>query len=153
MRVIGNLIWFLLGGVVMGLAWWLVGVIAFISIVGIPWGRACFVIGTFSFFPFGKEAISRKELTNQEDIGTSVFGTLGNIIWFVLAGFWLAIGHVVSAIACVITIIGIPFAIQHLKLAGIALFPIGKTIVSKEVAKAAWEANAKSTVAAVRENT
>ncbi|MHC3994565.1 YccF domain-containing protein [Thiomicrolovo sp. ZZH C-3] len=153
MRLIGNVIWFLLGGVIMGLAWWLVGIIAFVSIVGIPWGRACFVIGSFSFFPFGKEAISRKELTDQEDIGTGAFGTLGNIIWFVLAGLWLAIGHVVSAIACFLTIIGIPFSIQHLKLAGIALFPIGKTIVTKEVARAALEANAKSAVSSMRANT
>jgi len=153
MRTIGNLLWFLLGGITMGLAWWLVGLIAFITVVGIPWGRACFVIGNFSFFPFGKEAINRKELTNEDDIGTSAFGTLGNIIWLLLAGLWLAIGHVISAVACFITIIGIPFGIQHLKLAGIAIIPIGKTIVSKEEAKAALEANAQSTIAAMRENT
>ena len=70
-------------------------------------------------------------------------GLLGNILWFVCAGIWLAIGHVVSAFACAITIIGIPFAIQHLKLAGIALAPIGKTIVSKEVAEAARQRNAE----------
>lgn len=153
MRAIGNLIWFLLGGVIMGLAWWLVGLVAFVTVVGIPWGRACFVIGKFSFFPFGKEAISRKELTNEGDIGTSGFGTLGNIIWFLLAGLWLAIGHAISAAVCFITIIGIPFGIQHLKLAGISISPIGKTIVSKEVAKAALEENARSAVAAMRENT
>ncbi|RQW61908.1 YccF domain-containing protein [Vibrio viridaestus] len=146
MRTIGNVIWFVLGGVFMGLAWWLLGLIAFMTVVGIPWGRACFVMGNFSFFPFGKEAISRKVLTNQDDFGTSPFGVLGNVIWFVLAGFWLAVGHVMSAIACFITIIGIPFSLQHLKLAGIALFPIGKTVVSKEVARAALEANARATV-------
>ncbi|CFW01797.1 hypothetical protein VCHC46B1_1934 [Vibrio cholerae HC-46B1] len=113
----------------MGLAWWLVGVLAFISIIGIPWGRACFVIGNFSFWPFGYEAISRDELTDQTDIGTSGFGVLGNIIWFILAGFWLAVGHILSAVACFITIIGIPFALQHLKLAVISLAPIGKTVV------------------------
>ncbi|MFK5880720.1 MAG: YccF domain-containing protein [Sulfurospirillum sp.] len=153
MRAIGNLLWFLLGGVVMGLAWWLVGLIAFATVVGIPWGRACFVIGNFSFFPFGKEAISRKELTGQEDIGTGSFGVLGNIIWFLFAGFWLALGHVISAMFNFITIIGIPFGIQHLKLAGIAISPIGKTIVTKEVAAAARLANAKSTVADMRDNT
>ena len=62
MRVIGKFLWFILGGALMGLAWWLVGLVAFVTIVGIPWGKACFVIGQFSFFPFGKEAISRKEL-------------------------------------------------------------------------------------------
>ncbi|MEF2506620.1 YccF domain-containing protein [Vibrio mimicus] len=134
LRTLGNIIWFLCGGIVMGLAWWLFGVLAFISIIGIPWGRACFVMGNFSFWPFGYEAISRDELTQQTDIGTSGFGVLGNIIWFVLAGFWLAVGHILSAVACFITIIGIPFALQHLKLAVISLAPIGKTVVPIEEA-------------------
>lgn len=134
LRTLGNIIWFLCGSIVMGLAWWLVGVLAFISIIGIPWGRACFVIGNFSFWPFGYEAISRDELTDQTDIGTSGFGVLGNIIWFILAGFWLAVGHILSAVACFITIIGIPFALQHLKLAVISLAPIGKTVVPIEEA-------------------
>lgn len=134
LRTLGNIIWFLCGGIVMGLAWWLVGVLAFISIIGIPWGRACFVIGNFSFWPFGYEAISRDELTDQTDIGTSGFGVLGNIIWFILAGFWLAVGHILSSVACFITIIGIPFALQHLKLAVISLAPIGKTVVPIEEA-------------------
>lgn len=134
LRTLGNIIWFLCGVILMGLAWWLVGVLAFISIIGIPWGRACFVIGNFSFWPFGYEAISRDELTDQTDIGTSGFGVLGNIIWFILAGFWLAVGHILSAVACFITIIGIPFALQHLKLAVISLAPIGKTVVPIEEA-------------------
>ncbi len=130
----GNILWFVLGGVFMGLGWWLVGILAFISIVGIPWGKACFVIGQFAFWPFGKEAVNRRDLTGKEDIGTSTFGTLGNILWFVFAGIWLAIGHVLSAAACFVTIIGIPFGLQHLKLAAIALAPIGKQIVDKNVA-------------------
>lgn len=153
MRAIGNLLWFLLGGIIMGLAWWLVGLIAFVTVVGVPWGRACFVIGNFSFFPFGKEAINREELTEQKDIGTGGFGLLGNIIWFIFAGLWLALGHVISAIANFVTIIGIPFGIQHLKLAGIAISPVGKTIVTKEVAAAARAANAEATVASLRDNT
>jgi len=140
MRSIGNLLWFILGGIWMGLAWWLVGLLAYVSIVGIPWGKACFVIGQFTFFPFGKEAISRDELTQKEDIGTGALGTIGNIIWFIVAGIWLAIGHVSSAVLNFVTIIGIPFGIQHLKLAGIALAPIGKTVVTKEVAEAARKA-------------
>ncbi len=136
----------------MGLGWWVLGLLAFLTIVGIPWGRACFVIGLFAFFPFGKEAISRKELTNQEDIGTGGLGLLGNIVWFVFAGLWLAIGHVLSALVCFITIIGIPFGIQHLKLAGLALAPIGKTIVRKEVAQAARQQSAEAEVARVRGN-
>jgi uncharacterized membrane protein YccF (DUF307 family) len=129
MRTLGNILWFILGGVFMGLAWWLVGVIALLTIVGIPWAKACFVIGKFSFFPFGKKAVARDEISQQTDIGTGALGVLGNIIWFVLAGWWLAIGHLISALACFVTIIGIPFGLQHLKLAGIAVFPIGKTIV------------------------
>ncbi|OAJ93362.1 YccF domain-containing protein [Vibrio bivalvicida] len=134
LRIIGNIIWFLCGGVIMGLLWWFFGLLAFISIVGIPWGRACFVMGNFSFFPFGQEAIARDELSNEMDIGTSPLGMVGNIIWFLLAGIWLAIGHIMSAVACFVTIIGIPFALQHLKLAYISLAPIGKAVVSKEQA-------------------
>jgi uncharacterized membrane protein YccF (DUF307 family) len=143
MSAIGNLIWFLFGGVFMGLAWCFFGLIAFISIIGIPWGRACFVIAGFSFFPFGKEAIRRDDLTKSEDIGTGSLGFLGNVLWFIFAGFWLAIGHVISAIACFVTIIGIPFTIQHLKLAAISIAPIGQTIVDKEVASVVRNANAK----------
>jgi uncharacterized membrane protein YccF (DUF307 family) len=153
MRAIGNLLWFILGGVWMGLAWWIAGLLAYVSVVGIPWGKACFVIGRFTFFPFGKEAISRKELTQKDDIGTGTLGTVGNVIWFIFAGIWLAIGHLSSALLNFITVIGIPFGIQHLKLAGIALAPIGKTIVSKEVAAAARKANEQATVADLRKNT
>ncbi|MBL8199484.1 MAG: YccF domain-containing protein [Chromatiales bacterium] len=153
MRTIGNFLWFILGGVLMGLAWWFVGLLAFVTIVGIPWGKACLVIGQFTFFPFGREAISRKELKQKDDIGTGGLGIVGNVIWFIFAGVWLAIGHVISALACFITIIGIPFGIQHLKLAGIALAPIGKTIVTKEVAAAAKKANAEATVATLRSGT
>lgn len=144
MSAIGNLIWFLFGGVFMGLAWCFFGILAFISIIGIPWGRACFVMAGFSFFPFGKEAIARDELTLNEDIGTGSLGFIGNVLWFIFAGFWLAIGHVMSAVACFVTIIGIPFAIQHLKLAVISIAPIGQTIVDKEVAAAARRANAEA---------
>ncbi len=151
MRTIGNFLWFILGGVFMGLAWWLIGLFAFLTVIGIPWGKACFVMGSFSFFPFGKEAISRDELTQRDDIGTGSLGMLGNIIWFLFAGFWLVVGHIASAIACMVTLIGIPFGIQHLKLAGIAIFPIGKTVVSKEVAAAARAANAKARVSAIRD--
>lgn len=136
MRLIGNIIWFVFGGLVMGLSWWLVGLVCYITIIGIPWGKACFVIGTFTFFPFGKEAVNRKDLKGKNDIGTGFLGMIGNIIWFVLAGWWLAVGHIASALLCFVTIIGIPLGIQHLKLAGISIFPIGKTVVDKDVADA-----------------
>ena len=150
MRTIGNFLWFILGGALMGLAWWFFGLLALITIVGIPWAKACFVIGQFSFFPFGKEAICREELRGHGDIGTGGFGLLGNILWFILAGLWLAIGHVAAAVSLALTLIGIPFALQHLKLAGLALAPIGKTIVAKEVAAAARAANAAEEAAAQR---
>ena len=142
MRTIGNILWFVLGGFVMGLAWFFFGILAFVTIVGIPWGRSCFVMGKFSFFPFGKEAVSRRDLSNRGDIGTGFLGLVGNVIWFMFAGVWLAIGHLMAAIACFITIIGIPFGIQHLKLAGISIFPIGKTIVSSDAARMAWSREA-----------
>ena len=131
MRTLGNILWFVFGGCIMGLGWWLAGLVAAITIVGLPWAKACFVIGQFAFLPFGKDAVNRKELTQQDDIGTGALGMVGNVIWFVLAGWWLAIGHLCSALACFITIIGIPFGIQHVKLALVALAPIGKTIVAK----------------------
>lgn len=150
MRAIGNFLWFIFGGCFMGLAWWFAGLVAFLTIVGIPWGKACFVIGQFTFFPFGREAIGRDEINRRDDIGTGSLGWLGNIVWFVFAGVWLAIGHVVSAVANFLSIIGIPFGIQHLKLAGIALAPIGKTIVTREFAAATRKANAEAAVARAR---
>lgn len=129
MRTLGNLLWFILGGCLMGLGWWLAGILCAITIVGLPWAKACFVIGQFAFWPFGKVAVSRDVVSGHGDIGTGALGTLGNVLWFVVAGIWLAIGHLVSALACFVTIIGIPFGLQHLKLAGLAVAPIGKTIV------------------------
>ena len=135
MSSIGNLLWFVLGGFLMGLGWWFAGLLCAITIVGLPWAKACFVIGQFAFLPFGKEAVSREVMTGANDIGTGVLGTIGNVIWFVVAGIWLAIGHIASALCCFITIIGIPFGIQHLKLAALTLAPVGKTIVSKNAAR------------------
>jgi len=128
---IGNIVWLLLGGFFMGLLWWVVGVLCAISIIGWPWAKACFVMGQFAFLPFGREAVSRAVANGAEDIGTGALGTVGNVIWFLLVGFWLALGHLASAVACFVTIIGIPFGVQHVKLAVIAAAPIGKTIVVK----------------------
>ena len=131
MSAIGNVLWFVFGGLLMGLGWWLAGLLCAITIVGLPWAKACFVIGQFAFFPFGKEAVSRDVLTGKEDLGTGLWGAVGNILWFVFAGLWLAIGHLATACVCFITIIGIPFGVQHLKLAALTLAPVGKTIISK----------------------
>ena len=136
MSTIGNIFWFIFGGALMGLGWWLAGLLCFISIIGIPWGRACFVIGGFAFFPFGRDAVDREDLTRRGDLGTGALGFIGNVIWFVVVGIWLAVGHLLSAAACFITIVGIPFGLQHLKLAVLTLAPVGKTIVDKEVAAA-----------------
>lgn len=135
MSTIGNILWFILGGVLMGLGWWLAGLLCALTIVGLPWAKACFVIGQFAFFPFGKEAVSRSVVSGQGDIGTGFLGTIGNVLWFIFAGVWLALGHLASALCCFVTIIGIPFGVQHIKLALIALAPIGKTIVSKNTAR------------------
>ena len=129
LRFIGNVIWFVFGGLFMGLAWYFIGLIAFVSIIGIPFGRACFTIGSFHFAPFGYQAVSRRMVNGHDDIGTSVLGMVGNVIWCLLFGWGLALGHTASAVGCFVTVIGIPFGIQHLKLALIAFFPIGMTIV------------------------
>ncbi len=137
MRTLGNILWFVLGGVYMGLGWWLAGVLMYVSIIGIPFGRSCFEIGLFTFFPFGYEAVRRDELTGTEDIGTGALGVVGNVIWFVLCGWWLALGHLATALLLFVTVIGIPFGIQHVKIAALTLSPIGKTVVRAEVAEAA----------------
>ena len=131
MVLIGNIIWFVFGGLIMGLAWWLAGILCFISIIGIPWGKACFVIGQFIFWPFGKEAVTRKHKSGKDDIGTGTLGLIGTVFWLMFIGIWLAIGHIVAGILCCITIIGIPFGIQHFKLIPISLMPIGMTVVDK----------------------
>jgi uncharacterized membrane protein YccF (DUF307 family) len=124
-----NLLWIVFGGLWMAIGWVVAAIIMAITIIGLPWARSSFNIALYTLLPFGQKAVSRAEYTGQEDIGTGPFGFLGNIIWLVLAGWWLALGHLVTAIVLAITIIGIPFAWAHLKLAGLALWPIGKMIV------------------------
>jgi uncharacterized membrane protein YccF (DUF307 family) len=124
-----NLLWFILGGWLAGLAWALAGVIMAITIVGLPWARSCFMIARYSFWPFGFDIVSRDQYYGEEDLGTGALGTIGNMIWFVLAGWWLALGHISLAIGLACSIIGIPFAWAHVKLAMASLFPVGKTVV------------------------
>jgi len=83
----------------------------------------------YTLLPFGQKAVSRADYSGRDDIGTGPLGVIGNVVWFVLAGWWLALGHLVTAILLAVTIIGIPFAWAHLKLAGLALWPVGKVIV------------------------
>lgn len=127
-----NVLWFITGGVIAGLAWILAGVLMAITIIGLPWARSCFMLARFSFWPFGYDIIARDQLYGREDLGTGSLGMLGNIVWFVLAGWWLAIMHIAAAIAYAVTIIGIPFAWQHVKLAIASLFPVGKTVVTTD---------------------
>ena len=130
LRLIFNIAWFVTGGFVMGLAWCVAGILACISIIGIPFARSCFVIAQLTFWPFGNDSVNREYLNRESDIGTSVFGTLGNVVWFLCFGLWLALGHIIHAVACFVTIIGIPFGIQHLKLAMLSFAPIGQSVVN-----------------------
>lgn len=131
-RLILNVLWIVTGGVWMALAWLIAGIIMVITIIGIPWARAAFNIALYALLPFGHKAVPRSWVTGYQDVGTGPFGVLGNIIWLVLAGWWLALAHLIEAVALAITIIGIPFAWAHLKLAALALWPIGKIIVPED---------------------
>ena len=124
-----NLVWLVLGGWLMGLGWILAGVIMAITIVGLPWARSCFMIARYSFWPFGYDIVSRDLVNGRGDIGTGTLGTIGNVIWFIFAGWWLALAHLSLAVCLAFTIIGIPFAWAHVKLAMASLFPVGKTVV------------------------
>jgi uncharacterized membrane protein YccF (DUF307 family) len=124
-----NLLWIVFGGLWMAVAWLVAAIIMAIIIIGIPWARAAFNIAWYTLLPFGQKAVPRDQYSGREDIGTGPLGMIGNVIWLVLAGWWLALGHLVTALLLAVTIIGIPFAWAHLKLAGLALWPIGKIIV------------------------
>jgi uncharacterized membrane protein YccF (DUF307 family) len=128
-RLLLNILWMVTGGIWMAAGWLLAAVIMAITIIGLPWTRAAFNIALYALLPFGQRAVSRAEYTGSDDIGTGPLGILGNVVWLLLAGWWLALGHLIEAIVLAITIIGLPFAWAHLKLAGIALWPIGKMIV------------------------
>ena len=131
MTLILNILWILLGGAWMALGWLIAALIMALSIIGLPWARAAVNTAGYSLMPFGFRAASREEVSGP-DLGTGPLGIVGNIIWLVLAGWWLALGHVFSAVLCAITIIGLPFAWAHLKLAGFALWPVGRTLVPRD---------------------
>jgi uncharacterized membrane protein YccF (DUF307 family) len=124
-----NVLWIVFGGAWMAAGWLVAAIIMAITIIGIPWTRAAFNIAIYTLLPFGQKAVSRDEFLGVEDTGTGLLGFVGNLIWLILAGWWLALGHLITAVLLAVTIIGIPFAWAHLKLAGIALWPIGKIIV------------------------
>jgi uncharacterized membrane protein YccF (DUF307 family) len=126
-----NLLWMFFGGLWMAVGWLIAAAVMAITVIGLPWARAAFNIASYTL-PFGRKAVSRAEYLGTGDIGTGPFGFLVNIVWFVLAGWWLALGHLILAICLAVTIIGIPFAWAHLKLAGLALWPIGRMIVDAD---------------------
>lgn len=130
--IVLNILWIVFGGLMMALGWVLAGVVMILTIVGIPWSFAAFRIAWHSLLPFGQGAVRRDVYRRREDMGTGPLGTLGNIIWLVLAGWWLALGHLATAVGLALTIIGLPFAWAHLKLAGLALWPIGMEIAPYE---------------------
>ncbi|MFE1645788.1 YccF domain-containing protein [Microbacterium sp. P01] len=122
MRTVLNVIWLVLSGFWMFLAYMLAGVILCIPIITIPWAIASFRIGRYALWPFGQTIVSKST--------AGVGSFLGNVIWVVLAGIWLAIGHILTGVAMCITIIGIPLGIASFKLVPISLMPLGKEIVS-----------------------
>ncbi len=129
-----NLLWIVFGGLWMAAGWLLAALIMAITIIGLPWARAAFNIASYALLPFGRTAVSREDLSGREDLGTGPLGFLGNLIWLLLAGWWLALGHIATAIGLAVTIIGIPFAWAHLKLVPISLWPIGRAIIDNDAA-------------------
>ena len=120
MRTLMNVLWFIFGGWISGSLWVLAGCIFAITIVGLPWVPAAFRMAGFSYFPFGKLVVDR-------DDGPA--SLVLNVLWLVFAGWWLALHHIVIAALQAVTIIGIPFALQHVKLAALSLTPVGVEVV------------------------
>lgn len=120
-RVIGNILWFFIAGIWMAIGYTIAGVVMCILIVTIPFGIASFRIAGYALWPFGRTVVA-----NPQAGAPSV---IGNILWFILAGLWIAIGHVISGALLCITIIGIPFGIASFKMAALAIMPLGKEIV------------------------
>lgn len=130
MSLLMNILWLICGGWTTALSWFVSSFFMVISIVGIPWARAAFNIGLLNLWPFGSEVMNRRKISGN-DLGTGFLGFLGNVLWFIFCGWWLALAHLFWALLLGITIIGIPFALQHWKLFKISLAPIGKSIVFK----------------------
>ncbi|MFC9363790.1 YccF domain-containing protein [Rhodococcus sp. NPDC057014] len=121
MRILLNIIWLVFGGLWLALGYFVAGILCCILIITIPFGIASFRVGVYALWPFGKTVIDKPT--------AGVASLIGNVIWFVIAGLWLAIGHVVTAVAMAITIIGIPLAVANIKMIPISLMPLGKDIV------------------------
>jgi uncharacterized membrane protein YccF (DUF307 family) len=121
MRLVLNVIWLIFGGLWLALGYFVAALICFLLIVTIPFGFAALRIASYALWPFGRTIIDKP--------GSGTGALIGNVIWLVLCGVWLAIGHLVSALAMAVTIIGIPLALANLKLIPVSLLPLGKEIV------------------------
>jgi uncharacterized membrane protein YccF (DUF307 family) len=128
-RLLLNIIWFVLAGLWMAIGYAIAALICFILIITIPFGIAALRIGIFALWPFGKVVVRRA------DAGAG--SAIGNVIWFVLCGWWLALGHLITGVALCLTIIGIPLGLANFKLIPVSLLPFGRDIVSVEQAHAA----------------
>ncbi|TYB68561.1 YccF domain-containing protein [Nonomuraea sp. PA05] len=124
MRTILNVIWLVFAGIWLAMGYALAGIICCVLIVTIPFGIASFRIAKYALWPFGRTVV--------RDPDAGVFSLLGNIIWFVVAGIWLAIGHVVTSIPLFISIIGIPMGVANIKLIPVSLLPLGARIVDND---------------------
>lgn len=121
MRTLLNIIWLVFAGFWLAVGYAAAGIICFVLIVTIPFGIASFRLAGYALWPFGREVVERPT--------AGVMSAIGNVIWLVVAGIWLAIGHVVTAIPLFVTIIGIPMGWANLKLIPVSLMPLGKEIV------------------------
>ncbi|HWL82564.1 MAG TPA: YccF domain-containing protein [Roseomonas sp.] len=138
MALLLNILWNVPGlGFIPALLWLLAAGIMAITVIGLPWARACLMMASYSFAPFGRRLVSTEDLNGFGTIGSGPLGWLANLIWFLLAGIWLCLSHLTLAVSTAVTIIGLPFAWAHLKLAAASLFPVGKRVVPNAVADAA----------------
>ncbi len=136
MGALGNFLWFVLaGGLLTSIFWCLAGCLMYATVIGIPWGRACFTMARLTALPFGREAVPVEIREGRYTEGGGAGRGLGNALWFLLGGWYLALMHAFSGLFACVTVIGIPFGLQHFKLGGLALAPIGKRIVTKEEAQ------------------
>jgi uncharacterized membrane protein YccF (DUF307 family) len=120
MRFLLNVIWLVFGGLFLALGYALAGLVCFLLIVTIPFGIAAFRMANYALWPFGRDVVRRPD--------AGMASAIGNILWVVLFGWWLALGHIVTAIAQFVTIIGIPLGLANLKLVPVSLFPLGAEI-------------------------
>lgn len=144
MRTILNILNFVLGGFFTTLAWAVTTLLSIVFIITLPLTRSCWEITKLSLLPYGNEAVHVDELSpGEKNALLNTGGTLLNLVWLVLFGWWLCVSHILTGIAQCLTIIGIPVGIANFKIAAIALWPVGRRVVPVEVAQAAREANAR----------